>query len=278
MKAKDIIAIYCLCEEYLKSLGMNKKSWPNEKMSNAEVMTTLIVATRFFYGNIERARVMLKSYGHIPSMLSKSQLNRRIHNLSDEIWEGIISYAHSKYGIQHLDKDFIIDSFPVRVCHNIRIKRCKIFQDESYRGYNASKKEFFYGLKVTVISTLEGLPVKTFLAPGSMHDLTALKTIGLTDFPKNSTIYGDAAYIDYDYEEKIKNTGKKLIAERKGNSLKPLDLEDYINLKAHRKKIETVFSKITGYISRKIQAVTSRGFRLKVLNFIIAESTTFILS
>ena len=55
----QIIAIYCLCDDYIKSREVIKDKWPNEKMSDAEVMTVLIVASRFFYGNVERARQML---------------------------------------------------------------------------------------------------------------------------------------------------------------------------------------------------------------------------
>ncbi|MGE4573145.1 MULTISPECIES: hypothetical protein [Parachlamydia] len=55
----QIVAIYCLCDDYLKSAGFARNRWHNEKMNDAEVMTVVIVASRFFYGNIERARLML---------------------------------------------------------------------------------------------------------------------------------------------------------------------------------------------------------------------------
>ena len=183
MTPENIISIYCLCEDYLKSMNLNGKGWPNEKMSNAEVMMTFIVATRFFYGNIERARIMLKSHGYILKMLSRSRLNRRIHDISDDLWEGIIEYAHKNYGSLWLPKDFIVDSFPVRVCHNIRIKRSRILQGESFRGYNSSKKEYFYGMKVTVITDLEGQPVRIHIVPGSEHDLPALKALSVRYLP-----------------------------------------------------------------------------------------------
>ena len=278
MTLENIISIYCLCEDYLKSINLNGKGWPNEKMSNAEVIMTFIVATRFFYGNIERARIMLKSHGYIQNMLSKSRLNRRIHNISDGLWEGIIEYTHKNYGLLWLSKDFIVDSFPVRVCHNIRIKRCKILQGENFRGYNSSKKEYFYGMKITVITDLEGQPIKMNIVPGSEHDLPAFKTLNPCTLPEGSTIYGDAAYIDYAYEDKLGKNNRNLVAERKSNSTKHLRLEDWVNLKAHRKTIETAFSKITGYMAKKIHAVIERGFRLKIINFFIAESTNFLFN
>ena len=50
----QILALYCLCDDVSKALH------PIEdrqcRMSDAEVMTTAIVAARFFGGNFERAR------------------------------------------------------------------------------------------------------------------------------------------------------------------------------------------------------------------------------
>ena len=213
MTPEQIIAIYCLCDDYLKSLESKKEEWCNRKMSDAEIMAVFIVATRFFYGNIERARIMLKSHGYFPKMLSKSQLNRRIHSICDEYWQGIIKFAHGFIPSLY-PKDFIVDSFPVRVCHNIRIYRSRIFQGESFRGYNASKKEYFYGLKATVLTSVEGNPFQMILAPGSEHDLPALKLMNPFKLPKGTTIYGDAAYIDYDFEDLLKKSERNLIAER----------------------------------------------------------------
>ena len=43
-----------------------------------------------------------------------------------------------------------MDSFPVSVCRTIQISRCKIYQNEDFRGFNKSKREYFYGLKLTL--------------------------------------------------------------------------------------------------------------------------------
>jgi len=58
MTEVQVIAIYCFCDDFLKSNGY--KDWPNVKMTFAEIMLVYIVATRFFYGNIERARLTIK--------------------------------------------------------------------------------------------------------------------------------------------------------------------------------------------------------------------------
>ncbi len=271
----QIIAIYCLCDDYLKSIETSEFKRNDQKMSDAEVMTVMIIATRFFYGNIERARLLLKEYGYIPQMLSKSRLNRRIHAIADEIWENMLEFSHRYSSYYYAEKDFIVDSFPVAVCHNIRINRCCIFEDEAFRGYSASKQEYFYGIKVTVITNLSGHPIKMIIAPGREHDLPMLKILDPRSLPIGSTLYGDAAYIDYEYEDSLETDGFRLAVDRKSNSTRPYKLEDYVNLRVHRKTIEGTFSTIMRLMPKRIHAVRARGFELKVVNFVVAAATIF---
>ena len=56
----------------------------------------------------------------------------------------------------------MIDSLPIAVCDNIRIRRSKIYSTEDFRGYQASKKRYFYGLKVHLMVTQAGQPVECF--------------------------------------------------------------------------------------------------------------------
>lgn len=53
----QLIAIYCLCDEVLKTLHHYEDS--QRQMSDAEVITTAIAAALFFSGNLERARQAL---------------------------------------------------------------------------------------------------------------------------------------------------------------------------------------------------------------------------
>ncbi|MEH2083070.1 MAG: hypothetical protein V7K89_24765 [Nostoc sp.] len=50
-------------------------------MSEAEIMTTALVAAIFFHGNHSSACSYMKDHNLIPDMLEKSRLNRRLHNV-----------------------------------------------------------------------------------------------------------------------------------------------------------------------------------------------------
>jgi hypothetical protein len=50
----EIIIIYVLCAEYLQAMGHHED--PQVRMSDAEVMTTALVAMLYFGGNYAKAR------------------------------------------------------------------------------------------------------------------------------------------------------------------------------------------------------------------------------
>lgn len=223
----QIIVIYCLLDDYILSKG--HKDWPNAKLSTAEVMLINIVGMRFFYGNIETARTFLTEHKYILKCLSKSALNRRTHQIPMEWWEEILEFIQKMRNQGKLPLEYIVDAFPVSVCRNIRIRNCRIYEGKEFRGYNFSKREWFYGLKVTVIASRDGCPLRVILCPGSEHDSVPFK-VTTRNLPKGSEIYGDSAYLDYEHQDMLEEVEKiRLIAQPKSNSLRPISLHDFVN-------------------------------------------------
>lgn len=275
MTEEQVIAIYCFCDDFLKA--RNHQDWPNVKMNLAEIMLVYIVATRFFYGNIERAYKTLKDQRYITKGLSKGRLNVRLHAVHPQIWHDLTRFAYEQRQSLDLSKEFVVDSFPISVCRNIRINRCRIYEGEEFRGYNASKREYFYGLKVNMIATAEGQPFEVIFCPGKYHDSEPFKLMRL-DLPKGSSLYGDSAYTDYEKEKELIQRGIRVVIERKFNSCRPHLYEDWQDLKRFRRTIETAFSRISAFLPKKVHAVTNAGFELKVMGFILALAVNFIIS
>ena len=84
---------------------------------------------------------------------------------------------------------FLVDSFPIASCHNIRSARRGLFRGKKYQGYNASKKMWFTGLKVHVLSSVKGQPKEFYISPATMHDLKAFKNMYLGTIPRGSTLW-----------------------------------------------------------------------------------------
>ena len=264
-----IIATFCLCDDLLKA--MHHQEDRQCQMNDAEVMTTACIASLFFRGNHESARAMLQQHGYIPHMLSKSRFSRRLHRIKELF---IVLFDLLAHLGKTLNKDaiYVIDSLPIAVCDNIRIRRSKIYSNEAFRGYQARKKRYFYGLKIPLMVTQDGQPVECFLTPGGFGDVEALKCYAY-ELPDGSIIYADKAYNDYEIEDLLQEVDHiQLLPMRKKNSKRTLP--PYISFvqSYHRKRVETAGSLIAQLLPKSIHAVTSQGFELKVALFVIASS------
>jgi hypothetical protein len=260
------LAIYCFLDDYLK-ISLSKED-TRRKISDAEILTTVLLAARYFRGNYVSARLYMNDHQGMKK-LDKSNFNRHLHRLSSVLSSIFFALGTSLKELNSSSK-YLIDSFPVAICKNIRIPRSKLLKDEVYRGFNASKKEYFYGFKVQVITTEDGVPIDYFITAGSLHDKKAFDMMQV-HLPENSQLYADSAYSEYEMEDLYREVEKiELLVDRKSNS-KRKDTPTEAFLKKHyRKRIETTFSEITGFFPKKIHAVTPKGFLIKILLFLLA--------
>src|SRR5512147_1923970 len=270
----QLVAIYCLCDDLLKALHHREDR--QRRMSDAEVMTTASVAALHFAGNLEWALAWLTMTHYIPQRLSKSRFNRRLHALQDLLGSLFVALG-ACFQTLNADAVYVLDSFPVPVCDNIRIRRCHLYQEEAYRGYTASKRRYFYGVKIVLLATATGQPVEAFLVPGATADVRTLEALAWS-LPDGSTVYADAAFTHYETEEWLWETQQiTLLPMRKAHSTRPVPAwAAYLQARG-RKIIETAGSQISRLMPRHIHAITAQGFELKVMLFVLAYSVSFVV-
>ncbi len=271
-----ILTIYCLCDDFLKA--MDYRDDPQVKWTTAQVMTVPLVASCFFGGHVNAARLFLLEHGYITVALSESRLNRRLHALPLDLWHALFGLLGEVFKACNPTPDYIVDSLPVAACDNIRIGRCRLLgaphspEKEAHRGRIASKKRYFFGLRVHLLVTGRGEPVEFVLAPGAMADIEAFKRLGL-DVPAGSTIHADKGYTDYQEEDLLQAAaGIKLLAQRRKNAKRQRPVWEEFLSHPIRKRVETTFSRLTNWLPRHIHAVTQRGFVLKLVCFLVAFS------
>ena len=265
----QIITIYCLCDAFLKIYGHRDDK--QTRLTTAEVMTAALVAVWFFHGNQLLACQFLKEHGSMPQMLSKSRFNRRLHQIPAALWQALFALLSQVHQQMNPEGEYIIDSCPVPVCDNLRIKRCRLDRGEDYRGYCASKRRYFYGLKIHLVVTASGKPVEIVLTPGETGDTPGLRSMP-GDLPAGSEIYADKGYTDYSFEDALSDCDLHLIAARKKNSKRPHPGHIGSLCQVIRKQVETTFSGIAEHFAKSIHAVTARGFELKVFLTVLAYS------
>ncbi len=264
-----IVAVYTICDDLLISIG--HKTHPKAQMTDAEVMTTAIIAARYFGGNHQRACSVLKTFGYIPNMLGYSRYNRRLHKIP-HLFQTLFGYMSEVSKATNPNGIYSIDTYPVSVCDNIRrISRCRLYQGEQWRGTIHSKHRHFYGLKVHLMVTEAGHIVEVFFTPGKWNDVRGMRYFPF-DVPDGSVIYADKAYCNYAIEDALQDVGITFKPLRKKNLKRQFPPWEVSLQHYYRKRVEVTNSLITQLLPKSIHAVTPTGFELKVFLFIIATN------
>ena len=107
------IIVYAIIDDLLKASAHKEDC--RVEMTDAEIITTAIVAAMFFDGNHSKACSYMKDHHLIPNMLGKSRFNRRLHRLSM-----LINDLFHQIGMILKETsdctEYLLDSFPVALC------------------------------------------------------------------------------------------------------------------------------------------------------------------
>ena len=169
---KKLFFIYCLADTIVKSSQIHDD--PQSQMTHAEIITFVMISALYYQCNYAMTRKIITYFHYFKRPISKSRMVRRIHQLPHFVWQMMFIVCSKVLKTQQSQK-FILDSFPIAACQNNKIFRCKLFTDNKYRGYTASKKSYFFGIKVHMTVTPDGIPVEFFFTSGNVADVTALK-------------------------------------------------------------------------------------------------------
>ena len=263
----NIVALYCITDDLLKATGHTDDC--RCQVTDAELITTAFTAALYFGGNLETSRIFMKQTGLMPRMVSRSRFCRRLHRVADLTYSLfhqlglILKQADTK-------TEYLLDSFPVAVCDNIRISRCRIVQGEQFRGKCVAKRRYFYGVKVQVLTTASGIPVEFAFLPGRASDTRGLDVLPL-ELRAGSEVFMDSGYTDYAAEDAAREADGVVfsVCRKKNSKRRQEPMLEYYKVMM-RKRIETSFSQITSLFPRHLHTVTFRGFLMKISFFIFA--------
>lgn len=262
MLSKDtIISIFCSIDDILKEI--NHKDEVRRKVSDSEIIITANVSSTSFYGNHSSAIQFMKQYNLTPNILDTSRFNSRLHKIGRllcDLFEIVSSYFRDFC----CEMQYIIDSFPVAVCNNMRIMNYKILREEKYKGYTAGMRNYFYGIKVHLLTTKDGIPIAFHFTPGKTADVKAIGKI-IDKLPPKASLYGDSAFTDYGLEDiSLERKCVLLKVQRKSNAKRTDTLEQKKEKLKMRKRVETTISDIKKMFPRTIHTITLEGFLIKM--------------
>lgn len=270
MDALYIITVYVLLDEWHRSYVGEVKYHP--KMSPAEVALVAVVAAKYFRNNHERALLMLRDSGYIPRerSLSVSRFNRQLHRQGDWLDSCLATLMELTCEEGEL---FVIDSEPIPVCRRVRARRCRKVRGAEYCGYCSAKRERYFGWKLFMICSAEGIPVAYHLLPAAWHDLTPIYELSYL-LPVGSSLLGDKAFNDQAAEQLLAAEGVELVPIRKKNMKRQHGWAQEYDLRTFRRTIEVLNSQTASMGLQQLHARTNEGFFLKLLASIFALFVT----
>jgi IS5 family transposase len=258
-----IVTIYVILDDVLRALG--HRTDPRAHTSDSEVLTIGVVAACQCQNHHERTLCLLRAHGYLSAPLSLSRFNRRFHALAHRLSDALDLLA----ALLTTGTVFVIDSVPVPVCRRVRAWRCTKVRGRQYCGYCAAKRERFFGWRLHLVVTPQGVPVAFDLLPASYHDLTPVQEL-LLRLPSGAVVYGDKAYNSAATEATLaQEQGIALIPRRRANMVANT-LGEWYGLREYRGRVETVNSQLEAWGTQRLHARTHEGWLCKVVASVFA--------
>ena len=270
-----------MCADVLESLGY--RSDPQCHFNAAEVMTTAVTAALFYSSNHAFTRRFLHQHGYTRNTLSASRFCRRLARVPQNAWDVVFALLAQVFIESNTARgaNYVVDLYPVLVCANCRINRCQLFpvqEHRALRGYQASKKRYFYGFKVHLLVTSAGEPVEFFLSEGSLHDIEGLRRL-LLDLPQGANVWGDKAYHDHNEQWLLQDAASiRSVALKRRNARQGLPPCWVYLTQIGQQQVETAFSLRNRTLPKHLHAVSSQGFLLKLQTAVIAYAFDRLLA
>jgi len=259
----EIIATFVIIDDVLRRLG--HRDHRLAQTSDAEVLLVAVLAARYFQNHHERTLSVCKALHYLSGPLSISRFNRRLHRLA--AWLPLLVEVLGQVLQQR--PCLIIDSLPVPVCRRVRARRCRTVHGAAYCGYCAAKAERFFGWRLHLVCTPEGLPVRYSLLPAAFHDLTPVHEL-LWELPAGVWVLGDKAYNSAADEASLRReTGVALIPIRRAN-MTPNSWAERRHLAEYRHSVETLNSQAEKMGLERLHVRSTAGLEIKVAASVVA--------
>ena len=215
-----------------KQLDNGSRRGPACRLSQSEIMTIMIHFHESGYRTFKDyyQKHVLKQLGsEFPQLVSYN----RFVELMPRVLLALCAYLQESFGV--CTGINFVDSTSIRVCHNKRIPRHKVFAGLAQRG--CTSMGWFYGFKLHLIVNDQGELLAVYLTPGNVDDRKPLGNLTRNLFGK---LFGDKGYLSQALFEHLLERGLELITNIRKNMKNSLMLiEDKLMLRK-RFIIETI--------------------------------------
>lgn len=207
-----------------------------------------------------------------PKLVDQSQFNRRARALQLLV-EELRRYWIVQKG-WHLQTNYLLDTKPVPVLGYKRYKNHSAFAGQADYGQCVSRNLKYFGYKLVVLSTLEGLPIVYELVPANLDERLAAEAV--IDYLGHCHIFADKGFLGAEWQSAMfDQTQNRIWTPKRKNQFVQNSKAFDRWLSAIRERIEGVFHEIqnTGRNLERLLAKTVSGLCARV----IAKMTSHLL-
>jgi hypothetical protein len=214
-----LTALYTTVDDWYQAKGqalLAGKAGAKPLFSDSEVITLAIAQ----HGcGFEKEREWLRFIDHnyralFPRLISQREFNRRARNLCWLInaMRGWLVTQMGAYAAEYR----LIDGTPIQVRHWRRYGRTHLMLPEAALGYCAAQKETFYGYRLVVLTTLEGVITDWEIIPANADEREG--ALDLLESYRDRIVLGDKGFLDQLRQARLAEmTGNQLLTPKRTN-------------------------------------------------------------
>ncbi|MBN2257016.1 MAG: IS982 family transposase [Anaerolineaceae bacterium] len=188
--------------------------------SDSEMLTLMLAMDVLSYESGRRFYKFVKANYHalFPKLVDRSQFNRRARGLRG-LREKLRQHWLAQLGVT-LATELLLDTKPVPVFSYKRGKSRSDFAGVAGYGVCASRNLKYYGFKLVILTTLEGMPVVYELVPANSDERVAAEEV--LDYVWGCDIFGDKGFIGEEWQlEQYTRHGNRIWTAKRANQLQP---------------------------------------------------------
>jgi hypothetical protein len=273
--------IFVLVDDWYQAKGyrlLKGKRGAKPVFCDSEVLTLLLAMDFFpFPGENQFLGFIRANYLNLfPRLLDQSQFNRRargLHLLVEELrkhWAVMLGVT--------LQTQFLLDAKPVPVVGYKRDKSHSHFRGTADFGVCISRNMKYFGYKLIMLSTLDGIPVSYELVAANTDDRQAADEVLWTI--RNCDVFCDKGFLSEDWQQGERDLRNNRIWTQKKSNQKeqnPVEFDRLLN--KVRERIEGTFNEIqnTGRNLERLLRKTVQGLSTHVITKMTSYTLKLVL-
>lgn len=269
--------IYVLVDDWYQAHGaqlLTGKVGHKPVFSDSEVMTLMLAADFVPFPSETQFIAFMRAnhLGLFPKLVEQSQFNRRARALR-LLLEALRREWLAQLGALE-QTQFLLDTKPLPVVGYTRNKRHSAFAGSADYGYCDSRKLHYFGYKLVLICTLDGLPVVYDLVPAHTEEREAAESV--LGALAGCDIFGDMGFIGQDWQAHVRlQTGNRIWTAKRVNQHQqnPEAFDRLLN--RVRERVEGAFNEVAN-TGRDIEQLLTKTI-LGLCTRVIAKLTSHLL-